>query len=208
MIINPVFDTCKEYNVYKHNYQNMFIDQIYYSKMPEDLTTKVLELGGHSTVLYNNNLAGDIETEKLLYDKSHNFLGPEYTNIKNTLLKHMQNINPNIVNIKVNNIWINYQKKNEFNPIHDHDGMFSFVWYIDVPEKIRNEYEKSPNKTPRGLIEFVSSLTSDTMIVSPKTHDILIFRANHLHNVYPFYSDATRISVSGNINDIYTTRNT
>ena len=31
-------------------------------------------------------------------------------------------------------LWINYQKANEFNPPHDHDGALSFVIYLGIPD--------------------------------------------------------------------------
>ena len=33
-------------------------------------------------------------------------------------------------------MWINYQKENEFNPPHDHDGKLSFVIYLKIHEKL------------------------------------------------------------------------
>ena len=34
-------------------------------------------------------------------------------------------------------LWINYQKANEFNPPHDHDGKLSFVIYLKIPEELK-----------------------------------------------------------------------
>ena len=39
-------------------------------------------------------------------------------------------------------LWVNYQKKNEFNPPHDHDGKLSFVIYLDIPEALKEENQK------------------------------------------------------------------
>ena len=36
-------------------------------------------------------------------------------------------------------LWINYQKPNDFNPPHDHDGKLSFVIYLDIPDKLKEE---------------------------------------------------------------------
>ena len=42
-------------------------------------------------------------------------------------------------------LWINYQKQNDFNPPHDHDGKLSFVAYLKIPEELKKE-----NKEYRG----------------------------------------------------------
>ena len=38
-------------------------------------------------------------------------------------------------------MWVNYMKKNEFNPPHDHSDWLSFVIFLDVPEEIHKEKE-------------------------------------------------------------------
>ena len=35
--------------------------------------------------------------------------------------------------IKLHNLWVNYQKKNQYNPIHVHSGVVSFVIFVDIP---------------------------------------------------------------------------
>ena len=34
--------------------------------------------------------------------------------------------------IKLHNLWVNYQKKNQYNPIHVHSGVVSFVIFVDI----------------------------------------------------------------------------
>ena len=50
-------------------------------------------------------------------------------------------------------LWINYQKANEFNPPHDHDGKLSFVIYLKIPEELKKENEKYVGKScgPGGI---------------------------------------------------------
>ena len=36
-------------------------------------------------------------------------------------------------------MWINYQKANDYNPPHDHDGKLSFVTYLSIPEELKKE---------------------------------------------------------------------
>ena len=43
-------------------------------------------------------------------------------------------------------IWVNYQKQGEFNPLHDHGGVYSFVIWMKIPTK---HFEQ--NKNPISL---------------------------------------------------------
>ena len=105
------------------------------------------------------------------------------------------------VAIGLKDAWVNFQKKYEYNPVHDHSGIFSFVWYLDIPEEIRQEHKNSKGNTlSRGCIEFSSIFkAASRMRLNPQTNDLLIFASQHEHQVYPFYSDNTRISLAGNI---------
>ena len=33
----------------------------------------------------------------------------------------------------LNSLWVNFQKKHEFNPMHDHGGVYSFVIWMQIP---------------------------------------------------------------------------
>jgi|TARA_B100001057_G_scaffold146218_1_gene146201 uncharacterized protein (TIGR02466 family) len=100
--------------------------------------------------------------------------------------------------------WINFQIKDEFNPMHSHSGMISAVVYIDVPEVIANEeYTKDTNMNCPGQIEFLYGPdvvgANGTHKIIPKTGDFLLFHAGLKHTVYPFKSDVTRTSMSFNV---------
>ena len=43
-------------------------------------------------------------------------------------------------------MWVNYQKQNEFNPLHDHNGVYSFVIWMKIPTR---HFEQ--NKNPIAL---------------------------------------------------------
>ena len=103
-------------------------------------------------------------------------------------------------------LWVNYQKKNEFNPPHDHDGKLSFVIYLDIPEALKEENQNYIGKScgpggiqflygdgPRDCVTYMSHF--------PETRDMFIFPAWLKHWVSPYQSDCTRISVSGNVHD-------
>jgi len=37
-------------------------------------------------------------------------------------------------------LWVNFQKKYEYNPLHDHGGMFSFVIWMKIPTEWRDQH--------------------------------------------------------------------
>jgi hypothetical protein len=111
--------------------------------------------------------------------------------------------------IYLKDVWVNFQKKTEFNPPHTHDGLFSFVIWINVPYYIKDEHDKSPGKYSienlAGCFQFqyLDTLGSICMhsIPADKTYEntLIIFPSKMVHSVFPFYSsDDYRISISGN----------
>ena len=114
-----------------------------------------------------------------------------------------------------NGPWINFQKKNEFNPVHVHGGDLSSVIMIDVPEEIAKESDTVKDKTNMpcpGQLEFIDGpsgyMYNGSYKVVPKTGDIFVFPAQLKHTVYPFTSDVTRITMSYNIFNIQVDSNT
>jgi hypothetical protein len=205
--VNELEFTQDEYKIIKHRYLNTFEDKLYASRIEDNkLLKEVLDL---PPIHHTSNLAGDIK-EEMYFDWSAN----EYLLdcVKEEFKKHVSRIyKQNVIDLTFMNpdrqveyeqyIWSNYQKKNEYNPLHNHTGVLSFVYYPKIPEEIRQEYKGQTNNfDTRGLIEFVSSRhASDTLVMNPKSGDLFIFVATHRHQVYPFYNDVTRVSVAGNI---------
>lgn len=111
--------------------------------------------------------------------------------------------------LRLHQTWVNFQEKHEFNPMHDHTGIFSFVIWIQVPFTRDAELSFKPeiphNQNHAGMFQLVynNSLGQPSTLNFPvdKTWEnkLLIFPAGMAHMVTPFYtSDDYRISVSGN----------
>jgi len=106
--------------------------------------------------------------------------------------------------------WVNFQKKYEFNPPHRHNGVISFVIWLQIPFFIEAELKNpsiqdSRNPIP-GCFNFHYTDALGTIqhynIQADKTMEntLLLFPSTLNHSVNPFYtSDEYRISVSGNI---------
>jgi len=112
----------------------------------------------------------------------------------------------------LHSLWVNFQKKGEFQPLHDHTGLFSFVIWMDIPYDWKDE-AKLPFATPNDVIAsggnfaFAFSngncrnVSEHIIHMSPEMNGYCVFFPSDLsHLVYPFYtSDKERISISGNI---------
>ena len=97
--------------------------------------------------------------------------------------------------------WINYQKNGEFNPIHNHSGRLSAVVFVDIPDKIENERETSDYTAKAcGCLEFIFG--NQHILVRPKSGYMYLFPSDLWHAVYPFKSDAERITISFNVHEL------
>jgi len=105
--------------------------------------------------------------------------------------------------VEMGDIWINFQKKHEFNPEHTHSQDLSFVIYLQIPDTLveENKNYKGQSSGP-GSVVFRYGEASNWAIshidILPEVGDLLIFPAMLAHYVIPFTCEGTRISVSGN----------
>ena len=107
------------------------------------------------------------------------------------------------------NLWVNFQIKYEFNPMHVHDGLYSFVIWHKIPYKIDEEKARLKMKEidkRAGMFAFLftgldGKIHSEALPVDNSWEGkCALFPAKLNHLVYPFYtSDDYRISISGNL---------
>ena len=112
-------------------------------------------------------------------------------------------------------VWVNFQKKHEWNPPHTHTGALSCVIYLKAPYDINmengvNESNKHSNTPSAGKISLsygqALPYSSNSVLHTPKEKKILMYPAWLEHQVFPFQSDVERVSVSCNFigrNSIY-----
>ena len=119
-----------------------------------------------------------------------------------------------IDNVELQNLWINYQNKGEFNPPHTHTGSYSFVIWIQVPYYTSEEFNH-PSASYNNKIRpdqlagsFMFQYTNilgeirDMYYDADKNYEgcCFLFPATLTHQVFPFYSsNDVRITLSGNI---------
>ncbi len=104
-------------------------------------------------------------------------------------------------------LWINYSKKHDFNPIHKHSGVYSFVLWVKIPYKLEDEDKVYPavttSNTSRFSFHYPATNRKNNIgnyEVDACEWDLIFFPASLHHSVQPFYtSDEERISISGNL---------
>jgi len=103
-------------------------------------------------------------------------------------------------NLLIKNLWVVRQFKNEYNPVHFHDGYVSAVGYLKVPKNLTKSKKKIRTN---GTIDFISgtktSLSNSIHNHVPKTGDMIIFPNNLMHTAYPFNVEGERRSFSFNL---------
>lgn len=185
--------------------------------LPDELLQKLLQevdsLDFATAEKYNNNLAGNISAEFKLKDNQAELekfvLGlcnqySEYWGTTNT----RQDLRSD--NLEMYVYWANFQKKHEFNPVHTHDGIFSFAIWLKVPylaaDELNTEMCKSTNMPRAGMFSFIynnvfgESREAEFIVDKNTEGTILLFPSALPHMVYPFStSDEYRVSISGNI---------
>tara|TARA_Y100000114_G_scaffold66621_1_gene61091 strand:- start:210 stop:800 length:591 start_codon:yes stop_codon:yes gene_type:complete len=165
----------------------------------------------------NQDLAGNIKHEYAI-PKGKAAVSPM---LMQMIIKHQEKypnffkkahstINYKACEIELFNLWVNFQKKYEFNPMHVHDGLYSFVIWHKVPYTMKDEKERLASMKHddfrAGMFAFFFSdpsgkITQEALPVDKSWEGkVALFPANLNHCVYPFYtSDEYRISISGNL---------
>ena len=99
--------------------------------------------------------------------------------------------------------WLNVQKRYEFLPMHDHDGILSYNIWIQIPYDIKKEVGVNGNAS---TLQFVYPKVDGTMgihqfsVSKLEEGNVIMFPSLFVHTVCPFYtSEDVRLSVAGNI---------
>ena len=156
--------------------------------------------------LYQNKLAGIIKQEYKFrdLDKVQPFINNMVKAYDSIWDKWRNSPKPTSHTYLIKSVWVNYQKQYEFNPPHDHSDDLSFVAYLKIPEKLKEEHKNYQGKSAGpGGISFLYGEGNRQAITYqayfPEEKDLFIFPAWLKHYVAPFQSDVTRVSVSGNV---------
>jgi uncharacterized protein (TIGR02466 family) len=156
---------------------------------------------------YSSKLASQIKKEIKI---SNNFIKK---NLEREIKKNINNFLKNekikkVKDINILNLWVVSQFKDEYNPIHYHDGDLSGVGYLKVPKGMtKNKFLKNKKDKTNGTIDFINGqrgfLSRSIFNIAPKERDLLIFPNYLMHTAYPFNINAERRSFSFNAKIIF-----
>ncbi len=148
---------------------------------------------------YSKRVVGQVYQEIRLTDKFTNKVIKKFIT-KNISSYVKKSINQKINNIKIKNFWVVRQFKNEYNPIHFHDGDISGVGYLKIPKNLTKNKKKIKTN---GTIDFIngqkSFLSNSIHNHVPKVGDMIIFPNYLMHTAYPFLVSGERRSFSFNL---------
>ena len=151
---------------------------------------------------YSSKLASQIKNEiKIPITIVNKSLSKEL--IKNIKIYLNKSDIKKIKEIKIIDLWVVRQFKNEYNPIHYHDGQLSGVGYLQIPKNMnQNKLVKNKKFETNGTIDFINGqknfLSKSIYNLNPKLGDLLIFPNYLMHTAYPFNIDGERRSFSFN----------
>ena len=191
------------------------------AKLPEDVTKdiwKAIKKARKKPENMKGELAGNISSSIRLDADS-----PQLAEFLNTILpefikSHIESygapwraVMKEGEGFNLESLWVNFQKKHEFNPPHDHSGVFSFVIWMQIPTSYE-EQKKLPicaESNANGTISnFAFHYTNSLGRVSQFIYNMekeaegymVMFPSEMKHEVFPFYeNDGERISISGNV---------
>jgi len=191
------------------------------AKLPEDVTKdiwKAIKKARKNPDNMKDELAGNISSSIRLDADS-----PQLAEFLNTILpefikSHIESygapwraVMKEGEGFNLESLWVNFQKKHEFNPPHDHSGVFSFVIWMQIPTSYA-EQKKLPvcaeSNADNHISNFAFSYTNTMGRVSTFAYNMekeaegymVMFPSQMLHQVFPFYeNDGERISISGNV---------
>ena len=156
---------------------------------------------------YISKLASQIKKEVKI---SNNFIKK---NLEREIKKNIRDFLENekikkVKDIKILNLWVVSQFKNEYNPIHYHDGDLSGVGYLKIPKDMtKNKLLKNKKDKTNGTIDFINGqrgfLSRSIYNIVPKERDLLIFPNYLMHTAYPFNINSERRSFSFNAKIIF-----
>jgi len=175
-----------------------------------------IESAKKNPVSHNCNLAGNITKSLLMEDKDDWFfqtvLIPLINKFKECYPTYVSNISifTEDAPFCLQKFWVNFQKETEFNPFHNHGGIFSFVIWVKIPTDWREQHAlpiSANSNTPKASdFEFCyNTMMGDighyAYLLDKKSEGgMLFFPSKLMHTVYPFYNcNRERISISGNI---------
>jgi uncharacterized protein (TIGR02466 family) len=191
---------------YKFFYWGPFLLQ---TKIDEELRNDLLQESKKAVSFFDHNLSKLDDEHSFRNDQIESFskrLNVYLDTYKDAYQKHWNC--GHINEIKIKSMWVNNQKEKEWRPPHFHSNCdASFVIYLDMPKVESMTEDVYYEYIPGGIVfknatkaQFHDKLKSiDHISYLPENGDMFIFPYNLEHYSVPFKTEATRVSLSGNL---------
>jgi len=192
------------------------------ANLPEPVMTylwQLIDVAKANPKDLKGGLAGNISTSFELHDKQNifeTFCVPSLLSLDEKVGRGWHPLNSgHKYNYKLTNLWVNYQRQTEFNPVHDHGGSYSFVVWMKIPTSNKEQRElpiakESLNGDSISNFAFlyndvIGNIRSLSIPMEKETAgSMVIFPSRMKHQVYPFYEcDEERVSIAGNFGVMY-----
>ena len=187
---------------------------IYDTKLPKNMIDVLWGYVDKATERLNHRLAGNIDESLVLEDEDDTFLlflTPVIERYLNTLRVKMSDYDKISNKLKLESLWVNFQKQHEFNPNHNHFGLMSFVIWMKIPTSYEEQRQlpiaKKSNSDSQisnfGFIyqDILGNIKNYYYNMEKDIEGYLVlFPSKLLHLVNPFFNcEDERITISGNI---------
>ena len=184
-------------------------------KIPEDIVNKlnlyidniVSDKKKSSDLNHGKNLVGDVTQEFKLETAFMKDSGWAKFLAESVQKWLKVSINQNIKKFHMIDSWVVRQFKNEYNPIHWHNGHITGAGFLKVPSILGKHVQddKGEKKYLGGQLTLVHGskqfMSNSKIQIVPKVGDFYFFPNYLMHTVYPFRgSDEERRSISFNAN--------
>ena len=164
---------------------------------------------------HRQELVGQIEHEYALPAEQQELLFPEIQRLTDYYLTECwtDRLRPRPSKLWMSDVWINFQQQHEFNPVHAHRGLLSWVLWLRLPAESTNQsLQSAAGRTVRPLRSYFEFIYADatqigginrrSLNLTPEHAGMMImFPAQIMHAVTPFVAADWRISLSGNVHD-------
>jgi len=205
--------------VENHSFPNIgFISSKIPDSILEKLWKEIEEISSNriDSLKSNANLVGQIQDEFYLSSSKEHLtpvlleLANRYNSLYPNYAKKRCSVIQSNLDLEIGNLWVNFQKKHEYNPGHNHSGLFSFTLWLKIPYDIYEEFALSNSINSRirsnsvfnfSYINALGEMNNYKIDVDKSYEGMIVFFPSALwHSVNPFFtSNEERISVSGNI---------
>ena len=131
-------------------------------KIQDDFRKVLLDEAKKTEEDFSDRLAGQIAKERGYSDKQRDIIIPylsPYLGIYDEAFQRYQN--KKYEHKPEYALTANFQRQYEFNPPHDHDGKLSFVIYLSIPDKLKEENEAYKGKKAVDLEAYSLCMVKD-----------------------------------------------